>query len=519
MPVALKGSPVSRKDNNSRREDFSISQSPPLEAPRVKRPSISLEDIFSPAHLRTRLKWLLLLSIPVVVSAGIPSLPLVSLAFAGVAGVVTYEAIPDFGRLLAHAGRTGRDLNKPSQPILPESLGIAVGTIYLLALFLFIPVPFAPWLLHAQDPQFLSAPLQFPFEQLGAYTAALLSITCMLLLGFADDVLNLKWRHKILIPALSTLPLLMIYAVTSGRTAIAVPLPLRPLLGRALLDLGPLYYAYMAMLAIFCTHSINILAGVNGVEVGQSVIIAASVILHNALSLAQGEASAEHLFSLTLMLPFLAVSLGLLRRNWWPASVFVGDTYCYFAGMTFAVVGILGHFGKTLLLLFLPQLFNFIYSMPQLFGWVPCPRHRLPRLDPKTGLLQPSTVTFALTPVNRPLVRLLLALQLLHTFEVGEGEQGDGNGDGGGGGRVGAGNSSKDGKGRERARPEDGTDSGPPHTPSLITTNNLTILNLLLVRAGPLREDRLAILLMAVQGTCTLLALLIRHHLASYMFP
>lgn len=38
-----------------------------------------------------------------------------------------------------------------------------------------------------------------------------------------------------------------------------------------------------------------------------------------------------------------------------PARVFVGDTYCYFAGMTFAVVGIHGHFSKTLILMFLPQ--------------------------------------------------------------------------------------------------------------------------------------------------------------------
>lgn len=62
----------------------------------------------------------------------------------------------------------------------------------------------------------------------------------------------------------------------------------------------------------------------------------------------------------------------------YPSRVFVGDTYCYFAGMTFAVVGILGHFSKTLLLFFLPQIINFLYSCPQLFKFVPCPRHRLP---------------------------------------------------------------------------------------------------------------------------------------------
>lgn len=66
------------------------------------------------------------------------------------------------------------------------------------------------------------------------------------------------------------------------------------------------------------------------------------------------ESYANHLFSLTLMIPFLATTLALLRKNAFPSKVFVGDTYCYFAGMTFAVVGILGHFSKTMLLFFMP---------------------------------------------------------------------------------------------------------------------------------------------------------------------
>ena len=63
----------------------------------------------------------------------------------------------------------------------------------------------------------------------------------------------------------------------------------------------------------------------------------------------------------------------------YPSSWFVGDTFCYFSGMTFAVVAILGHFSKTMLLFFIPQVANFVYSVPQIFRFVPCPRHRLPR--------------------------------------------------------------------------------------------------------------------------------------------
>lgn len=48
---------------------------------------------------------------------------------------------------------------------------------------------------------------------------------------------------------------------------------------------GFLYYVYMGMLAVFCTNAINIMAGVNGIEAGQALVIALSVIFFNLLEL------------------------------------------------------------------------------------------------------------------------------------------------------------------------------------------------------------------------------------------
>jgi UDP-N-acetylglucosamine--dolichyl-phosphate N-acetylglucosaminephosphotransferase len=110
------------------------------------------------------------------------------------------------------------------------------------------------------------------------------------------------------------------------------------------------------------------------------------------------------------MVPFLMTTMGLLKFNWYPSQVFVGDTFCYYAGMSFAVVGILGHFSKTLLLFFLPQIFNFLYSLPQLFKIVPCPRHRLPKFNSTTGLLEPSTVEPTSKRSNLTLINLFLVL-------------------------------------------------------------------------------------------------------------
>lgn len=144
--------------------------------------------------------------------------------------------------------------------------------------------------------------------------AALLSICCMLLLGFADDVLDLRWRHKLHLPTVASLPLLMVYYVNFNSTTIIVPKPLREYLGSSV-DIGLLYYLYMGMLAVFCTNAINILAGVNGLEAGQSIVIAVSIIIFNLIELT-GDLWKAHQFSLYFIMPYTATTLALLKYNW-----------------------------------------------------------------------------------------------------------------------------------------------------------------------------------------------------------
>ncbi|KAG0256519.1 tunicamycin resistance protein [Actinomortierella ambigua] len=320
----------------------------------------------------------------------------VNLGFAVLAGITTWSAIPAVSQLFIKAGLKGMDLSKKTKQVIPESMGMVAGLIYLVTMFMFIPFPFMKWFTASQDGEAHAYQLlTFPNNKLAELLSALLSIQSMVFLGFADDVLDIRWRFKMPLPAVAVIPLLMVYYVNFGVTEIVVPIPLRFLLGQ-MIDLGKLYYIYMAMVAIFCTHSINIMAGINGVEIGQSLVIAISIALNDLQFIRSDRtlpAALEiHLFSLYFILPFIGVSLGLLLHNWFPARVFVGDTYCYFAGMTFAVVGILAHYSKTLLLFFIPQIFNFLLSAPQLFRLVPCPRHRVPRFNRGTLLMEPSWV-------------------------------------------------------------------------------------------------------------------------------
>ncbi|KAF7122522.1 hypothetical protein CNMCM5793_000547 [Aspergillus hiratsukae] len=416
-----------------------------------------------------------------------------SIAFSAVAFALTFSLIRWLGPVFMRAGLKGKDMAKPRRPEIPETMGAVCAVVYLLALIIFIPFAFYKDIVaatsgggnrdvvfeidHVENGRFLH---RFPHSKLASYLSGLLSLQCIVILGIGDDLLDIRWRHKVLIPAFGAIPMLIVYFVDFGVTHVVVPVPLQPYLG-AFVDLGWLYYVYMAAIAIFCPNAINMLAGINGVEVAQSLVIAVLLAANDLLYIAPTTpfphpATDSHLFSLYFLLPFIGVSLALLCHNWYPSKVFVGDTYCYFAGMVFAVVGILGHFSKTLLLLFIPQLFNFLYSTPQLFHIIPCPRHRLPKFNAMSGLLDASVTEWTVPPT--PLVAT--GLEILHSLRLI---------------RI-----TKNEKGE------------------IVESTNLTILNLWLVWMGPMREDRLGWHMVVVQTVCGLLGLFVRHRLALLVF-
>jgi len=51
------------------------------------------------------------------------------------------------------------------------------------------------------------------------------------LLGFLNDVFDIRWRHKLPVPIIASIPLLMVYFSERGNTNVVVPKPLRSLFG------------------------------------------------------------------------------------------------------------------------------------------------------------------------------------------------------------------------------------------------------------------------------------------------
>ena len=120
--------------------------------------------------------------------------------------------------------------------------------------------------------------------------------------------------------------------------------------------------------------------------------------------------------------------------------------------MTFAVVGILGHNAKTVLLFFIPQIINFLYSLPQvrpcpavglahttdrltviihlvhsppqLFKLVPCPRHRMPGYVATSDCVCTSYAEFNMSELSTAgalVVKTCRALRLAHVPQVSTG--------------------------------------------------------------------------------------------------
>ncbi|VDN94972.1 unnamed protein product [Brugia pahangi] len=397
----------------------------------------------------------------------------VNILLSCVGAYISYRIILEYIPIFIKRQMYGKDQCKVYNIPIPEPIGVISAAVYLIVMFLFIPFPVYEW------SKFESS---IPHQKFLMFLSALTAICSAVLLGFADDVLDLRWRHKLLFPTLSSLPLLLVYYVSGSSATIVLPSLIRALFPvQECINIGIFYYVYMGMMIVFCTNAINILAGINGLEAGQAFIIASSVVIFNAVELFRLDPSVSwcHSLSLYFLLPFLGTTSVLLYFNWYPARVFVGDTFCYWAGMTLASACILGHFSKTMALFLIPQIFNFMYSIPQLFHLVPCPRHRLPKYNSKTNTVDMSTVEFKendLKPLTKMVLDFLNIFGLLYKKIIEK------------------------------------------NNVRWAVINNLTLLNLVLKFTGPVHEKKLTEILLILQVLFSVLAFFIRFYVAHLMY-
>lgn len=306
------------------------------------------------------------------------------LILSGVGFITTYRMIPPFMEIFLKKRIFGVDINKvediknlndPNRKEVPETLGLVPAVVFLIVAILY------------QTTSILNQAEALKFS------STLISICFMGFLGFVDDMVDLRWRYKLVLPTVASIPIVLAY---SSDKDLIIPNILIKILSLVNLNnivlIGFVYKIYISLLSVFCTNAINIYAGINGLEVGQSLVIAISMVLYNLIEVSNNTTDVNgnlnnNLASLSILIFFIAVTVPLFIYNKYPSKCFIGDTFCYFAGITLACAAIIGNFTITILLFFIPQIINFLLSVPQLIGIIPCPRHRLPTYNAKTYLL------------------------------------------------------------------------------------------------------------------------------------
>jgi UDP-N-acetylglucosamine--dolichyl-phosphate N-acetylglucosaminephosphotransferase len=174
---------------------------------------------------------------------------------------------------------------------------------------------------------------------------ATLTVIVMLAgIGLIDDLLGwrkggLSMKSRLILVVISAIPLMVINA---GRSEIGIPF-----LGA--IELGIIYPLILIPLGIVgATTTFNFLAGYNGLEAGQGVIILA------ALSLVAFFTGNSWLSIIALCM--IVALLAFLFFNFYPAKVFPGDSLTYVVGGLIAIMAILGNFEKIAVFFFIPYI-------------------------------------------------------------------------------------------------------------------------------------------------------------------
>jgi UDP-N-acetylglucosamine--dolichyl-phosphate N-acetylglucosaminephosphotransferase len=245
-----------------------------------------------------------------------------------ISAILTRFLIPWVNKASLGRGITTVDAHKKETPIIAEAGGLAP----LLAFIFTILIIIFGWAYLAElgIPLFSNSVGTETYEPL---LAGLLSVVIAGLIGFLDDVFKIKWRDKILLGFLPAIPLM---ALKVGNNTI---------------DLGPfgildltvgdlnLYSLVIIPLAInFAFNSFNMFAGFNGLEVGNGVISLLAILL---VSIAVNDPIVA-LFSSALFGGFIV----LLRFNWYPAKILIGDTGTLTLGTGIIVALIIGNMDR-----------------------------------------------------------------------------------------------------------------------------------------------------------------------------
>ena len=223
---------------------------------------------------------------------------------------------------------TGRDVHKQERVFVSELGGVGIAMGFVLGIFTFIG---------------LSNYWHLAIGGWEGIFAAVASVLVVFIIGLMDDLFEIPWKDKAILPVIGSIPLVVIAAGNPTMTL--------PLLG--VVDFGLFYYLVLVPFGMTgAANAMNMIAGYNGSEAGLGIII--------MLSLAVIAASAGAMLPLALLLAMVGALAGFLYFNWYPAKIFMGDAGTLQMGAVIAAAAVIGNMEKYAVLLFFLYFVNLV---------------------------------------------------------------------------------------------------------------------------------------------------------------
>jgi len=232
-------------------------------------------------------------------------------------------------------GIKGRDVHKPWKPYIPEGCGL---TILILALT--SPIPLV--LIKDIDP---SKILVF-----------ILVVGFNGTTGLFDDLFVLPAKLKVIIPAISSIPLIVFSQYT--------PRPILPFVGSLRITI-----VYLILLPLAISIAVNVM---NMADTHNGILPSTALLIAITLATASFLAYLKGLCDLTgfmLSLITIAVLIGYVPYNLYPAKVFNGDVGSFTLGSILSLIAIYSRTEVLLIIALTPHILNALNILISIGGF------------------------------------------------------------------------------------------------------------------------------------------------------
>jgi len=246
--------------------------------------------------------------------------------------IVTFFISPWTILQLTKSGIVGKDLHKPGQPEVAEMGGLVIVAGFSAGIVLAIAI-------KVFFSQIIALDLISTF-------AVLSTVLLIALIGIMDDLIFLPQSIKAITPLFASFPLV---AIKAGHTVMNLPW-----IGQV--DFGILYPLFFVPVGITgAANAVNMLAGFNGLEVGMGIAAMSSL---SFIAYFTGAST-----SFIVLLAALGALIAVLRYNWYPAKLLIGDVGTLSIGAIIASAVILGNFELAGAIIIIPYFVDFIFKL------------------------------------------------------------------------------------------------------------------------------------------------------------